>query len=325
MTLCADNPSRPFAVFVTYNPAPAFLGNLEAVREQGAEVVVVDNASGAVGQALLGALEGRERVRILRNPQNLGIAAALNAGVREALGARAGWIFTFDQDSRVPPGFVGAMIAAHAAARREFGRVGVLAPRYVDRNSGASGSEGPGGAGGLLELEATITSGNLIEAGVFEEVGPFLEEFFIDYVDIEFHLRCRRHGLKVVQASGVVLDHSLGSQRRARILWKSFVVTSHSHLRRYYIARNRVRTYRKYLLAEPAWALKDALAFVREIVVIALFEREAGRKLAYTLAGLRDGLRGRMGPLPSRPLRKSTMARPSLGGSDARAGEAEVF
>ena len=147
----------------------------------------------------------------------------------------------------------------------------------------------------MTQIKTTISSGNLIDARVFDQVGFFEEPYFIDGVDIEFQYRCLDHGLKVIQTPATVLEHSLGHQSTRKLLGFPIIETVHNHLRRYYIARNRIRNYSRYFRLDPGWVLSDISMFLGDIITIMVFDEDRRRKLRFTWFGIRDGLRGKMG------------------------------
>ena len=129
MQLPSTPPPRVCAVVVTYNPKPAFVENVAAVSAQVDHTVVVDNGSSSETEVHLVGLESRFGCKVIRNRQNLGIAAALNIGVKCAMEAGFDWVATFDQDSRVSDGFISLMLETYRQAphpREDCGRRTVL-------------------------------------------------------------------------------------------------------------------------------------------------------------------------------------------------------
>jgi len=231
----------------------------------------------------------------MRNGDNLGIAAALNIGVRHALAAGYEWIATFDQDSTVPAGYIGTMLNVLEGVPCQAS-VALLCPRYRDRNTGVISSYGKRGTQELyLEVQTTMTSGNLVRAAVFGQVGFFDESFFMDCVDHEFCLRLRRHGCRVIEVQDAVLEHSLGSMALHSLLGKQCKVYNHPPLRRYYNVRNRVVIYGRYIRIFPAWVIRDLCNLGRELAGVILFEPCKGAKLAAVCRGAYDGIAGRTG------------------------------
>ena len=145
------------------------------------------------------------------------------------------------------------------------------------------------------EIVSTMTSGNLVKAGALAKTGLFKEDLFIDYVDHEFCLRCRKKGLVVLESRTVILNHNLGETEKYTRLGLTFHATNHSPLRRYYNARNRFVVYRRYLFSETRWILGDMLGFLKEVSKIILVERDKGKKLSAIGQGLWHGVIGKMG------------------------------
>src|SRR5271170_3349026 len=90
------------AVVITYQPHASLLSNLRKLTGQVSEIIVVDNGSDGASAQLVEAAANLSGVRLIRNGSNLGIATALNIGIRHALKAGYQWIATFDQDSAIP-------------------------------------------------------------------------------------------------------------------------------------------------------------------------------------------------------------------------------
>lgn len=287
--------SAACAVFVSRDPTDSFLANVAAVRDHVSEVLVVDNGSGP------GSREVLERVAALRGvtttcwTENRGIGAALNLAGQLARARGYGWMIAFDQDSTAPDGFVAALRSAVRTYEAPH-LVAVVGPVYIDQGSGLITSFADGTRGEATRVDVTLTSGSLIRLDVLGELGGFDEGLFVDYVDIEYCLRCASRGYHVVESSRARLEHNLGHSVARRLLWKRFGVTNHSPLRRYYIARNRIILYRRYAASRPAWVLADMYSFARETVKILCYERDRGRKIGALLSGLLDGVRGVTGP-----------------------------
>jgi rhamnosyltransferase len=114
-----------------------------------------------------------------------------------------------DQDSLAPADFIVSMLSDYASYPKQE-HVALIAPLYRDRHTGLLLEDPCQGGSRALEIESAMTSGNLVKTSIFAEVGFFAEDFFIDYVDHEFCLRCNQRGYVILQSCRSVLAHSLG-------------------------------------------------------------------------------------------------------------------
>jgi len=278
------------AVIVSYNPPSDVLRNIAILRPQVSALVVVDNGSSKEQLAMLRAGRSEYAFQLIENGSNLGIAAALNVGVREVKAKGYSWIALFDQDSVVGVGFIDSMWAAFANAPNSA-QVGIACPAYIDRGTGIKFPIQRSKSG---EIPYAITSGSLIPLELFDQIGMFNEALFMDYVDVEFCLRSRGAGYSIVQSERAVLFHSLGRITRHDVFGCQFGTTNHSAARRYYITRNRLRVLWQFL-SDLSWSTNEARSFVAETVKIALVEEDRLEKLKSIVLGCSDALRGRMG------------------------------
>ena len=289
---------RICAVVVTFFPTEEVAENIVVLKEQIDHIVIVDNGSGFSGRKILSHFDGDPKVKVVYNSKNVGLAAALNIGVKYARDIGHEWIATFDQDSRATNGMIRTMMKNYERyPGRE--RVGILAPSCREKATGQlsvypkqSGDDQ--NASWVLQL-TVITSGSIFDAHIFDAVGYFREELFIDYVDHDFCFRCAEAGYKILVCHNAILDHQRGQQTRHKILWRDVITTNHDAMRRYYIARNSVFIYRKYFLKHPLWIAKDALVFIQNIVKVLLLETDRKSKLINMARGVVDGSIGKLG------------------------------
>ena len=276
---------------MTFNPGGGLLENITALRPQVQEVVVVDN-----GSTDLEPIRQVEKcgVKVFYNEENLGIAAALNIGMKYALERGYTWVATFDQDSKPPPEFVKRLLEPHDTYPNKD-HIAILSPVYRDEATGTVFQHGEQNGEPFQEVVSTMTSGNLVKADALARVGLFEEDLFIDYVDHEFCLRARKSGFRVLESRTAILNHNLGETEKYTKFGLTFHATNHSPLRRYYNARNRLVVYRRYFTSEPRWVLKDVLGFFKEVSKIILVERDKEAKLKAVGQGLLHGFTGKMG------------------------------
>lgn len=288
------------AVVVAYHPAAAIIKNIAALLDQVDEVVIVDNGSAGDSKASLDKLSSYRQVSVIYNQENLGIAAALNIGVRHAKAAGYEWVATFDQDSSVMPGMIMTMLQAYNLYP-DKDKIAGLSPRYQNQSTGGVRSSPPDlpYKKGLPYAEKLVvmSSGNLLKSSIFDAVGYFNEALFIDHVDTEFCLRCAQQGYKIIEVRDAILLHQIGFPVQHKILWRWVTTANHSSLRRYYVARNGLYVYKKFALIFPAWVAHDAYNFLKLIVLVVLFESDKSKNLLAIFRGVIHGLSGRMGKL----------------------------
>lgn len=284
-------PPSVAAVVVTYHPKPAAAEGLRAALDQCASVVVVDNASTDAELAPL----LNPRLDVVRNATNLGVAAAQNAGIRRAIEKGASHVLLLDQDSVPEPGMVAALLAACGDG------VGIAAPvafdpgqqkpaRFFVSADGKSGEarelDGP-----VLEgLLFAISSGSLVPVATLAKAGLLLEPYFIDYVDVEFGLRVRKAGLKIVAVRDARLRHRLGDYEERRFFGRLIPVTHHSAKRRFTQTRNRIWTLRLHGRAFPAFRRLERRARKVDGIRLVFFERGRVSKMWAVFRGWCAGL-----------------------------------
>lgn len=289
-------------VVVTYRSGPAVVDGLVQVEPEVDHLLVVDNGSDdRTVEALRAWAAERPHCRALvENGENLGLAAAQNAGFGWAVSHRADWILLLDHDSRPEPG----MVAALARAEADYpGRYALLAPRIhnaaVDTWAAFAVSRGgwrvrrvAARPGAILDNPLfVIASGSLIRATALPDLEGMREDFFIDYVDIEFCLRLRAAGRRIGVVGPAVLHHNLGALRLHRVPgFRPVHATNHSPFRYFMMARNRTRMWREWARREPGWVLNDMAALIYQVARVALFEADRAAKLAAIGRGVRRGL-----------------------------------
>ncbi len=287
------------AVVVSFNPPAGLEQRLRSSLSQCARLILVDNGSSAA-PALTDLPE--DRVLRLDNPVNLGIAAALNQGVREAAASGHPYALLLDHDSEPRPGMVCAL---REALRGSPGCV-VCVPQIEYSHAAIGSSRWPQTADGArwrfrfvradampgpTPVDLAISSGMLIDVARFLELGGFDESLFIDLVDTEFCLRLRQHGYRVIAQPAARLSHALGAPTHHRLLGRfSVFPTHHSAFRHYHLARNRIILGRRYARRFPSWLIYEWLGAAKLMLKVLLYESQRPAKFWAALRGSAVGL-----------------------------------
>jgi rhamnosyltransferase len=280
------------AIVTAYHPDGLLRGVVDSALASCASVIVVDNTpSPPEGEAEqpdpLGGYRD-PRVTVLGSGRNLGLAAALNLGLA-ALPAQTRAVLFLDQDSVIPDGLIDGLAEDLGDAS-----IGVVGPSPVDAATGRAYETLAGRHARLDDRDMVITSGMLVRRSCLERVPGFREDFFVDYVDLDFCLRLRRAGVRIVRDLGLELPHSIGDVRVHPFLGLSARVGHYAAWRHYWIARNGTILIRENLRVLPVWAITNTLYMSRWFVQLVIFEPERRTHAAAFLRGLRDGLTRRV-------------------------------
>jgi hypothetical protein len=243
-------------VVVNYNAGARLVDCVESALAQVSEVVVVDNAS---TDGSLAAVEryaaGGVPVRVLRNAENLGFARACNIGAAEVDGP---YLLFLNPDCELEATAVIRLVTA-LEARPGAGMAGGLLLN-------ADGTEQAGGrrsvptpwhsfvrAFGLtrlfadfdlhrqplpdqpIEVEAISGACMLVRREAMTQVGPLDEGYFMHCEDLDWCMRFRQRGWRVLFVPEARVVHHKGTCSRARPVF----VEWHKH-------RGMLRFYRKF-------------------------------------------------------------------------------
>jgi len=284
--LNSDVNEKVLAVVITYEPDETLEQNLNVLREQVDCVLVVDNGSSNIEAIETVAL--RTYCMLIKNSSNFGIAFALNQGASLALAEGFPWLATFDQDSQVTPGMIHGLLSLYQTHPRK-NEVGVLVASHRDRATGENYDDPRdiiSNEGNSMLMRTTITSGCLVSAAALRQAGPFDNTLFIDCVDHDFNMRCRRQGFLIVGAKQPILLHSLGRTTQHRLLGKRIICSNHTALRRYYMTRNQLEVYARYALFDPVWCAHGVFRLISGSIVALIFEQDRIDKLRGILKGI---------------------------------------
>lgn len=290
------------AVVVTFNPCPqAFARQLACLLPQVERVVVVDN--GSRGQCeLQQSVLAHGRVQWLPLSNNAGLAFAQNRGIELALAGGASHVLLMDQDSEPHAEMVSLLLGA----LESLPSPSVVGPAYTDRRrctarspffrlQGVSFVRLPVDDISVVHaVDHLIASGCLIPAAVLRQVGMMREDFFIDFVDIEWCLRAAHQGVGLHGVCAARMAHDLGDD--PFVLWgRAFPV--HGPLRHYFHVRNGVALYRQSWIPWR-WRVVSAWRLVLKVGFHVLLVKPRWAHLRWAWQGLKDGWCNRLGPAP---------------------------
>lgn len=250
------------AIVVSYNAEKLFFEHLTLIDAQFAAVVIIDNGSAIDFQSLLQQFsKENSSITVIQNSRNLGIATALNQGIRYAKARQFDWVITFDQDTVVMPELLSELTTLYNQATIKPALIGCNYFHVTLNRPAVSLSK----FADAVERKTLITSGTLFQIQVFDAIGYFRDDYFIDSVDHEFCLRARNHGFRLLMSTKVLIRHSIGrinTYHRPAL----FKIPEHSALRKYYITRNCFTTVFDYYRTEPVWCVKQFFRLSLELI-----------------------------------------------------------
>jgi rhamnosyltransferase len=289
-------------IFVLYKPTGEFVRNLAKARAACSNVVAVDNSPKA--DLHLHESLRQQGIRVIFNRNHGGLAGAYNKGAEALLAWRCEVIFLLDQDSAIDASFFTDMMQGASELGTDTFLIGPkiyevklekCMPVIVPGKRLPKSVRIDDKSAGLFPTMCIISSGAAISAPAYRKLGAFREDYFIEYIDVEYSLRARQENVPVYMNAAVVLRQSNGSiERRGRLF-----TTNHAAWRRYYIARNAVHCFRLYRAYSGLHWL-SGLIVIQQAFSVILFDSQKLRKITAIVCGYLDGLLGRLGTFEQR-------------------------
>lgn len=276
------------AIFVTYNCDEEFYNCFSRIYDKVDKVVIVDNGSKVETLNILRDISNKNNIELIENKENLGIATALNIGVKYAINNNYEWVITLDHDSKINGDMIEKMIEQYEKIEdKERKEIISIIPNFVEESLLIENNVNYNDKN-YEYVENGITSGNLVKVSAFKEIGLFDEKLFIDCVDTDFCCRIIASGYKMLKVNKAILLHNLGDVKIFNFFGKKIEYTNHSFIRRYYITRNRLFFWNKYKDITPEYIKFDKKQSVKEFIKIILFEEKKLLKMKMIFKGYKD-------------------------------------
>ena len=300
----AETPPRVGVVLLNWNGRDDLLrclSTLLTLTYPNWEATVVDNGSTD------GSVEALRRSfpeqRLLRLERNIGFAAGNNHGIADALERGADWVLLLNTDTEVQAGMVTELVRA-AASDERIGAVGAKNLSLGDpsivwgawnelaydeglvRVVGQGKPDGPEYAG-VHDVEGVVGNGMMMSRPALSRVGGFDETFFAYHEDIDWCVRARAAGFRVVYCGAAVIHHR-GFSASDPTRDVPFPVL-------YFLGRNGVLFARKHgTFAQQLRFARRYLGSVLRQGAMAAARGERIKPYLWMLRGFADGLRGRL-------------------------------
>lgn len=250
-------------IIVNYNACECLVACVSSALDQVGEVIVVDNASSDNSvERLTTVFPGDRRLKIVRNRENLGFAAACNIGAERSIGS---YLFFLNPDcvlawdsvshllrvlgEHLDVGMVGGLLVNPDGTEQAGGRRAIPTPwRSFVRAFGLSYFADRWPRLFLdfhlhkqplpthpIEVEAISGAGMLVRREAMRDVGCWDEGYFLHCEDLDLCMALRRKGWKIMFVPDVRIMHDQGVCSRSRPIF----VEWHKH-------RGMMRFYRKF-------------------------------------------------------------------------------
>lgn len=275
-------------VIVSFNPTSNII-ELVNIFDSSIPIIIIDNNSTGESTIYIYKLKEKLNVDVILNDSNLGIAKALNQGVELSIQKNKKWTLLFDQDS-LPNMEILKSIQNCYQFFNDKEKIALIGVNY-DTNASRFVKKQVLLKNKFIEIDAIITSGSILNNKIYSEIGPFIDDFFIDCVDLEYCLRIIDRGYKTYFCTEVGFNHKIGDLKTKTILGINIKSTNHSILRRYYMARNNIIISKQYIFKNPLWVIKKNILYSLSLLQIILVDDDKIAKLKSSLKGILNGIK----------------------------------
>lgn len=224
------------ATVVLYNPSKDELKNIQSYIDCVDMLYIMDNSK----SSNLHYIEqdyNEKNYKYFHFPDNIGLCSALNKSMQYAKKDSFKWMVVFDSDSSL----ITDIISVYKKHMNDFSNVAVFAPVHIfDRSSNEKFE-------GTREIKWSMTSGCMFNIEIFLKIGGFMEELFVDGLDIDYCYRAKENGYKIIQCGEALLNHHPGETKSVKIFGKPIFKYGYaSPIRIYYQARSCIWCFLMY-------------------------------------------------------------------------------
>lgn len=221
---------------------------------------------------------------------NYGIAAAQNIGIKQALSDGCQYVVFFDQDSVFDSDYIRSLLIEYKRINLLYPYLAILGPSVLNKDTGLPYKvENSDIQLDCRKLSFVISSGAMVKASVFSEVGLMEESLFIDCVDFEWCWRAISKGYICCGTLRVTMNHKVGNVDSS---FFGYPIIVSAPIRYYYQYRNYLWLFRRKYVPTK-WKMTSGVRKIHGLLWLPFTPGNKRQILKYMLRGISDGLRGR--------------------------------
>lgn len=290
-------------VVVTFNRKELLQVCLQAIVAQTRRpdrIVIVDNASTDGTRDMLSEQGwlARGDTELLALRENTGGAGGFAAGIGHAAGNGTDWIWVMDDDAQPHPDALAELVAVDPDPGNLYGSVAVTGDRLSWPMMPMDGSWRDtihlvAGLPERVDVQFIPFLGLLIGAALVKRIGLPDPDFFIAADDVDYCLRARKAGCRIVLVGRSRIEHPASERYHVPLPWRPFYSLRLSPWKRYYDVRNRIFVARNHYGAALYYSTIPG-SFLCLFATL-WHERDRPAQIKAFVAGMYDGLLGRKG------------------------------
>lgn len=200
------------AIVVLYNPTLDEIKHITDYYSLVDETIVLDNSNEDQFVRIEKVIGDSKHLIYKWFGENVGLCVALNEGMRIAKERGHKWSLLMDSDSS----FITDIISVYKSflSKNIDNDIAVLSPVHIhDRSYEREFS-------GTKLVKWAMTSGCLYNIDIFNKIGRFKEELFVDGLDIDYCYKARKNGYKVIEIADAKLQHYPGKTQSVYLFGK---------------------------------------------------------------------------------------------------------
>lgn len=210
-----------------YMPKPNEIGNISKYIGELDYCYLLDDSAqdnSSVVQTLLEEHPGK--VQYYKNPYNMGLVRSVNNGFRMAIDKHADWILVMNPDGTFQNDAIS--IYREYIDTHDTSKVAIIAPIYnLDRRKREASS-------GYKSIKFPDMSGCLYNAEILSKLDFYDPKTYFYSLDIEYCIRARRNGYKIIECSEAVLNHHPAETYAITLFGKTIFKCGKDNPQRYY-------------------------------------------------------------------------------------------
>ena len=224
-------------------------------------------------------------IEVLGDGSNLGLSRAYNIILNECILKNFNYCFIADQDSRFKRSIIERFIKSSLKMFQKDEYLSLTSmTRCFNNNYKKNITET------YSYKKFVINSGALVSCKLWQKVGKYDENLFIDSVDYDFCLRIKKFGFKIINYHDFEFKHSIGKEDK--YFFNLFKYRSYNHQRHYFTIKDRLYFLKKYSqknrINKIKLIIKIFLKLLQHILQILFFEKNKLSCLISVKNGFKD-------------------------------------